>query len=348
MSRIDVVIPCYNYAHYLRECVHSVLSQEGVNVRVLIIDDCSQDDSAAVGAGLAAQDSRVEFRRHEVNRGHIATYNEGLLQWAIGEYLVLLSADDMLTTGALPRAAEVLDAYPQVGMVYGRAIATEDPTREFTRCVEGSRGRRIMEGSEFIRLTCEAGGTIVPTPAVVVRGSVQRRIGGYRADLPHSGDLEMWLRIAANSHVCALDADQAIYRVHTGNMHRTYIGVPDALATQLAFNALFDSWNSGSPVVDRLRATANASLARRTFWVANKLFEEGRTDEVAECLRFVIGLDPRFRKSLAWTKMRIKQLMGRRNWARLREAVRGARRSLRVRPPCPAPPMQNDVHLGIS
>ena len=42
----------------------------------------------------------MEFRRHPVNRGHIATYNEGL-EWASGDYLLVLSADDMLTPGAL-------------------------------------------------------------------------------------------------------------------------------------------------------------------------------------------------------------------------------------------------------
>src|SRR4051794_40019596 len=100
MSQVDVVIPCYKYAHFLPGCVGSVLAQDGVDVRVLVIDDCSPDDTAEVAAGLRAADPRVEFRRHAVNRGHIATYNEGLLEWAAGDYVLLLSADDMLTPGA--------------------------------------------------------------------------------------------------------------------------------------------------------------------------------------------------------------------------------------------------------
>ena len=77
MSRVDVIVPCYNYGRFLRECVESVLGQP-VDVRVLIIDDASTDDTPEVAAALAAEDARVEFRRHAVNRGHIATYNEGL------------------------------------------------------------------------------------------------------------------------------------------------------------------------------------------------------------------------------------------------------------------------------
>ena len=46
MSSVDVVVPCYNYGRYLRACVGSILSQRDVDVRVLIIDDKSSDDSA--------------------------------------------------------------------------------------------------------------------------------------------------------------------------------------------------------------------------------------------------------------------------------------------------------------
>ena len=58
--------------------------QEGVDVRVLIIDDASPDDSAEVAKKIAARDPRVEVVVHATNRGHIATYNEGLLDWADG------------------------------------------------------------------------------------------------------------------------------------------------------------------------------------------------------------------------------------------------------------------------
>lgn len=77
MQRVDVVIPCYNYAHFLEECVGSVLSQAGVDVRVLILDDYSPDNTPEVGMALASRDKRVTYRRHTANEGHIATYNGG-------------------------------------------------------------------------------------------------------------------------------------------------------------------------------------------------------------------------------------------------------------------------------
>ena len=112
MSRVDVFVPCYNYGRYLRQCVDSVLSQSHRNVSVLIIDDASPDQTEEVARELVAQDSRVAYRRHESNRGHIATYMEGW-EWADGDYVLLLSADDLLTPGALERAVAALDAHPE-------------------------------------------------------------------------------------------------------------------------------------------------------------------------------------------------------------------------------------------
>ena len=75
---VSVIVPCYRYADVLQGCVSSILAQRGVDVRVLIIDDCSPDDTPAVASRLADADARVEYRRNEANLGLIATANEGL------------------------------------------------------------------------------------------------------------------------------------------------------------------------------------------------------------------------------------------------------------------------------
>ena len=64
LARIDVVIPCYNYGRFLHQCVNSVLGQVGVDVRVLVIDDASPDNTAEVAAALAREDPRVTVIRH--------------------------------------------------------------------------------------------------------------------------------------------------------------------------------------------------------------------------------------------------------------------------------------------
>jgi glycosyltransferase involved in cell wall biosynthesis len=225
MSRIDVVVPCYNYGCFLRECVESVLEQSHKDLRVLIIDDASSDDTPAVSAELAARDARIDVSRHPLNRGHIATYNEGI-QRAQGDYLLLLSADDFLLPGALERAIAVLDARPEVGLVYG-ACMLHRPDDQTPRPIQyvTHAGVGLIDPATFIDVL--AFGNCVNTATAVVRTSLQQQLGGYRTQLPHAGDLEMWLRFALRGRVVCIDTPQAVYRQHGRNMSRGYDEVAD-------------------------------------------------------------------------------------------------------------------------
>src|SRR3954451_24565556 len=64
---VTVIIPCYNYARYLPDAVDSALSQDGVNVDVIVVDDKSTDDSQRVARKLAAIDGRITAIGHEKN-----------------------------------------------------------------------------------------------------------------------------------------------------------------------------------------------------------------------------------------------------------------------------------------
>jgi glycosyltransferase involved in cell wall biosynthesis len=125
MAKVDVVVPCYNYARFLERCVRSVLNQSVKDVRVLIIDDASSDESLLVARKLAQADPRVTVVGHAENRGHIDTYNEGI-DWVSAEYCLLLSADDLLVPRALERAVGVMDANPDVVLTFGEDIQWHD------------------------------------------------------------------------------------------------------------------------------------------------------------------------------------------------------------------------------
>src|SRR6476661_2373772 len=74
---VSVVIPCYNYERFLKDAVDSVLTQEDVDLDVIIVDDASTDGSGELAAELAADDRRIRAVLHTTNMGHIATYNDG-------------------------------------------------------------------------------------------------------------------------------------------------------------------------------------------------------------------------------------------------------------------------------
>jgi len=289
MKLVDVVIPCYNYARYLRGCVASVLDQQDVEVRVLVIDDASSDESATVGRALASENKAVEFRRHEVNKGHIATYNEGLLGWSAADYVVLLSADDMLTPGSLSRAVRVMEADKSIGMVYG-------PTIRFTEETELPKIKPVRfeyiswSGTDWLRTRCRAGYNVITSPEVVLRGSIQRKVGGYDPALPHAGDLEMWLRVAAVSNIAYVRrTPQAFYRVHAQSMMRTiYRGsLVDLRQRKEVFDIFFANHRLVLPEIQLLQETAYRALAKEALWDACRAYDRNevelyRVDELVE------------------------------------------------------------------
>jgi hypothetical protein len=285
---LSVVIPCYRYGKFLPECAQSVLDQEGVDVRVLIIDDGSPDDSAEVAARLAAADERIEVRRHAQNLGHIATYNEGLLEWAVGEYSILLSADDLLTPGALRRATDVLEANPDVGFVYGHPLTWRDDRSRPTPRTEVT-GVTVWRGLDWLRIVCGLAHPVVSSPEVVVRTSLQQQIGGYLPTLPHTGDAEMWMRFAVHADVAFVrGVDQAFYRKHGSNMTIERVPIVDLRQRKASYDAIFDTYPDRIPHLAELQRRVFRKMAKEALREACRAYDRGAPDpdRVAELVEF--------------------------------------------------------------
>lgn len=217
---ITAVIPCYNYGRYLPDATRAVLTQEAVEARVIIVDDASPDGSGDVARELAAGDARISVIQHAENAGHIRSYNDGLAAVET-EYVTLISADDLVAPGAFARATALMEAFPEVGLVYGRApwFSTEHPA-------ERDRSRHpqfwaVWTGRAWLRRRARAGENAILSPEAVMRTAAVAQLGGYNPELPHSGDLEYWLRCCAAGWGVGrvVGRDQAYYRVHAANMH---------------------------------------------------------------------------------------------------------------------------------
>ena len=313
MTSVSVVIPCYNYGQFLGDAITSVLDdQESVDVRVLIIDDASRDGSAEVARKIAARDPRVEVAVHATNRGHIATYNEGLLDWADGDYCVLMSADDRLTPGALQRAIDFLDAHPSVGFVYGNVLWFRDGTPLPSARTSG-RGWSVWSGRRWLERRFRQGQTGISSPEVVVRTSLQKRVGGYDARLPHLGDTEMWMRLAAHADVGYLrGVDQAYYRKHSKNMSSAYDPLMTLRQYRLAYEAVLDRCGDRLPDATRLSDLVHRKLAGEALMTAARAYDQGRTREtpVGELVAFAFDCWPEARTLPTYRALQLRQSIG--------------------------------------
>jgi glycosyltransferase involved in cell wall biosynthesis len=323
MNQVDVIIPCYKYGHYLETCVRSVLCQEGVDVRVLILDDASPDNTPEIGQALAARDGRVSYRRHAANLKHITTYNEGLA-WAERDYTLLLSADDLLPCGALGRATRLMDAHPEVAFTYGRCLRFQgqDPPAE-AALPQGDCAWKVSSGREFFEEICGTASNPVYTPTVVTRTRVQKEIDGYWHELPHAGDLAMWLHFAARGSVGWVDAFQGCARVHARSMSKTQFATPlhDFRERQAAFNFVFARLGGQLPDGRRLHALALRTLARDAFWSASRAFDEGDADACRDLLAFATALAPEIRNRPEWSRLGWKRRLGTRVGSTVRPLV---------------------------
>jgi glycosyltransferase involved in cell wall biosynthesis len=288
MTSVSVVIPCYNYGHFLEDAVSSVLDdQAGVDVRALIIDDASPDDSADVARKIAARDPRVDVTVHTTNKGHIATYNEGLLEWADGDYCVLMSADDRLTPGALQRAGDLLDSHPGAGFAYGHALWVTHgaplPTAR-TRV----RGWSVWPGQWWLGRVFHQAQNPITSPEVVMRTSLLRRVGGFDPRLPHAADMELWLRLAANANVGFIrGVDQAYYRLHQENMRKAYSALRDLRERRSVYATVLDRYGERLPDAAGLSDSVHRKLGEEAVWAAARVYDRGRIRQTQLARRFL-------------------------------------------------------------
>ncbi|MFI2753376.1 glycosyltransferase [Cellulomonas sp. P22] len=295
---VSVVVPCYNYGHFLPAAVASALEQPGVDVEVVVVDDASTDDSADVARALAAADDRVTVVVHERNARHIATYNDGLAH-VTGDYVVLLSADDLLAPGSLSRATALLEAHPGVGLVYGYAPDFTDsppPTDERVRSWS------VWPGETWLRRTCRRGANVIVNPEVVMRTSVLRELGGYDPALPHTADMDLWMRAAVVADVGRVNGPvQAYYRVHGGNMHlNDYSGLlADMRERATGFTSFFAGAGAQLRDAERWHAAARRAIAYEAVRIAR--LSRGVDDPSSEALaRFAIECSPEITSRPVW------------------------------------------------
>lgn len=312
MARIDVVIPCYNYGHFLRACVESVLAQEGVDVNVLVVDDGSVDDSAAVARSLEARDARVRLIALPKNVGMIPAVNLGISQ-TTAEYFVKLDADDLLPPGSLERSVALLEQYPNVGFVYGRP-------RHFSGPVPKPRGGRprwtIWPGAEWFALRCRLGVNCISQPEAVIRSSAFRAVGGYDARLPHTSDVGMWLRLSTISDVGRINGvDQGYYRVHPNSMQRTVNAgvIKDLIGRREAFVGAIALAGDRLPGAAELEAAVRRKLAAEALDDACRTYDRDQVDLELErkLIDFAVTTHPAARSLPEWTGLQRRRKRGR-------------------------------------
>ncbi len=213
---VSFIVPCYKLAHLLPQCLNSILGQSYGDLEVLLMDDCSPDDTPAVAARYQ-QDQRLRYIRHPENIGHLRNYNEGIRQ-ARGKYIWLISADDYLRLPyALERYVSLLDRHPEVGFAFCPAVrGTENGEREVLGYSKHGNRDRIFKGTSLLKRLVLAN-TIV-APSGIVRRECYEKISLFPLDMPWAGDWYLWCLFALHHDVGYIAEPLVCYRTHNLSM----------------------------------------------------------------------------------------------------------------------------------
>jgi hypothetical protein len=191
MPLTSIIITTHNRPQLLPRAVESAFAA-GANVEVIIVDDASTDETAAVCRELSA----IKYVRVERNQRVAGARNLGVLA-SSGEYLTFLDDDDLRLPRSLDLQVKRLAANPDAGLVYGQAVLVDQsgqPTPQFYPTV-------CPEGDVFWQLL---GRNFIPCGSVVFRRSCLDRVGLLDHSLAGIDDWDLWIRIAELYPIVAL------------------------------------------------------------------------------------------------------------------------------------------------
>ena len=205
--RVTVLIGAYNNAPTLRRAIDSILGQSLADLELIVVDDGSTDDTAAVVG--AVDDARLRYLPFERNVGISSSLNAGL-EAARAPLVAINDADDWSEPARLERQVALLDARADVAVV-------------------GCRMREVDEsGTELRPLTTFSAGDVrpvlmrfnpIPNTASMYRRELALDLGGYDARYRYAMEYDLWLRLSERHALWALDEVLA-----TRQMSRTNVG----------------------------------------------------------------------------------------------------------------------------
>ncbi len=204
---VTVYIPCHQYGRFLQQAVDSVLAQTREDWELLIIDDGSTDETAAVAAACQAVDPRrIRVITHPRMRGLQASANAAL-RAARGRYVMRLDADDFLDDNALLVLASHLDRHPEVALVYPNYLYVD----EGGGVLGVEQRKRIGQEAQLLDLPAHGAGTLI-------RRRVLKSLGGYDERHDSQDGYELWLKVLARHRVASVPTPLFCYRQHAASL----------------------------------------------------------------------------------------------------------------------------------
>jgi glycosyltransferase involved in cell wall biosynthesis len=190
-ARVSVCIPTYNHAHFIVDAVESVKNQTYRDFELVIVDNCSTDDTKEVVRQMMSHDSRIRYVCNETNVGPVGNLNRCLVHGQ-GNYITILCADDLLAPTFLEKTAAALDQNPNVSLVACARTVVDEYLKPKFRAGYSAR-EQCAPGHAVINRCLFNGNSIGEPSAVMFRKELAAR--GFNTEYSQLVDLEMWFHL---------------------------------------------------------------------------------------------------------------------------------------------------------
>lgn len=211
MPQVSVIIPTYNRAAFLPETIRSVKNQSFADLEIIVADDGSTDDTAAIVPTCGPDVTYLPLP----HRGQPAATRNGGLRVARGEFIAFLDSDDLFWPDKLAVQVQALEAHPEIGLVYSNGTFFRDnPTAVTGRVLDGMPTPTGNAFPDLLR------GNFLFPPVILLRRRCLDQVGVFDENPDFYGveDYELWLRIAARCSFLYLPGDVAAIRRHENSI----------------------------------------------------------------------------------------------------------------------------------
>jgi len=191
---VSVVALCYNHEKYAVETLDSIIRQSYANIQLIIIDDCSTDNSVQV-INNWIEENRVDciWIPHKENQGVCRSLNEALT-YCDGKYYQVISCDDIMLEHKIAHQTHLLESHPEVGMVFGISEEIDENAVTINTCDHAENQIFTAFDNADYRKNLEIG-NMISAPSVLLRKAVFNDLGAYDEEIGYE-DWDYWIRIS--------------------------------------------------------------------------------------------------------------------------------------------------------
>lgn len=207
---VSICIPTYNSGAFVKRTLDSVLNQSYQNLEVIIVDDCSKDNTAEIVKVYT--DPRIKFYINKKNAGLTQNWNSSLKK-ATGKYIKLLCADDVIYKNCVEEEVKALETHPTASMVIGNThIVNSDD--KITLKVRKLSKEGLHDGKKLAKKSILLKNYYGAPCSTLFRKDIIDKIGPFDEELRHIPDYDLWLRLSYEGDVYFVDKYLSAFRVH--------------------------------------------------------------------------------------------------------------------------------------